>query len=101
MKTAENETPQVGYKPKVILPYTQAELDHMGQCDCDAETMKWRITLKQIRLDAYKAGMRRAARINRSNMDKWRLTKEDAGYGAEVSALDILTAAEQLTTKDL
>ena len=58
--------------------------------------------IKQIQLDAMREGMRRAARINRANMDKWMLTgTTDAGYGAEVSALDILSAAEQLTTKAL
>lgn len=58
--------------------------------------------IRQIQLDAMKEGARRAARINRANMDKWRLTKEkDIGWGAEVSALDILTTAEQWTTKDL
>lgn len=58
--------------------------------------------IKQIQLDALKEGMRRAARINRKNMDVWRLTKtKDMGAGAEVSALDIFMTAEQLTEKDL
>lgn len=63
---------------------------------------RWPTLIHAIQLDAMKEGMRRAARINRGNMDKWRLTKtKDMGAGAEVAALDIFNAAEQLTEKDL
>lgn len=65
-------------------------------CECD-RCKKTR----QIQLDAMKEGMRRAAEISKRTSLNMATGNVIMGEGAHQSTLNILTAAEQLTEKDL
>ena len=52
----EKTNPNLNYTPKIIVPYTDIELQIMATQDGDDNTFKWEKTVNRVREEAYKQG---------------------------------------------